>query len=137
MDLSIIRLLFDAGLFVLIWLVQLVVYPSFIYYDKQKLVIWHKQYAFGLSVIVIPLMLGQLLVATSQLLKFPTSETIIGFILVILVWIATFALFVPIHNEISKHRATDGLLKKLVSRNWLRTFLWTFIFGLSILNYLN
>jgi hypothetical protein len=36
MDINIIRLLFDAGLFVLIWMIQLSVYPSFLYYEKQN-----------------------------------------------------------------------------------------------------
>jgi hypothetical protein len=67
MDFNIIKLLFDAGLFVLIWMVQLMVYPSFLYYEKQNLVKWHNHYVKGLAIIVIPIMFGQLIIAIIQL----------------------------------------------------------------------
>lgn len=132
MDINIIRLLFDAGLFVLIWMVQLVVYPSFLYYEKQNLVKWHNHYTKGLSIIVIPLMFGQLIMACIQLVELPSIETIISLLMVCAVWISTFVQFVPIHNKISKNKVTEKLLQQLVNRNWLRTLLWTLIFGWSI-----
>ena len=128
MDINIIRLFFDTGLLVLIWMVQLVVYPSFLYYEKQNLVKWHKNYTSGLSIIVIPLMFGQLIVVSIQLYRLVSAETIISLLLVISVWILTFKQFVPLHDKISKNKVTDKLLKLLVIRNWLRTILWTFIF---------
>lgn len=132
MDINIISLLFDAGLFVLIWMVQLVVYPSFIYYEKQNLVKWHKHYTKGLAIIVIPLMFGQLIIASVQMVQLQSIETILRFILVSAVWISTFTQFVPIHNKITQNKATEKLLKQLVNRNWLRTLLWTLILGWSI-----
>lgn len=132
MDINIFRLLFDAGLFVLIWMVQLVVYPSFLYYEKQNLVKWHNQYSKGLAIIVIPLMFGQLIIAIIQLVQLSSIETIISLLMVCVVWIATFAQFVPIHNKITKNKATEKVLKHLVNRNWLRTLLWTLIFGWSL-----
>ena len=132
MDINIIRLLFDAGLFVLIWMVQLVVYPSFLYYEKQNLVKWHNHYSKRLAIIVIPLMFGQLIIASIQLVELSSIETIISLLMVCAVWISTFVQFVPIHNKISKNKVTEKLLKQLVNRNWLRTLLWTLIFGWSI-----
>jgi hypothetical protein len=132
MDINIIRLLFDAGLFVLIWMIQLVVYPSFHYYEKQNLVKWHNLYTKGLAAIVIPLMFGQLIIAIIQLVQLSSIETIISFFMVSAVWISTFVQFVPIHNKITKNKVTEKLLKQLVNRNWLRTLLWTLIFVWSI-----
>lgn len=132
MDINIIRLLFDAGLFVLIWMVQLVIYPSFLYYEKQNLVKWHNHYTKGLTIIVIPLMFGQLIMASIQLVELSSIKTIISFLMVCAVWISTFVQFVPIHNKISKNKVTEKLLQQLVNRNWLRTLLWTLIFGWSI-----
>lgn len=126
------RLLFDAGLFVLIWMVQLVVYPSFLYYEKQNLVTWHKHYALGLSMIVIPLMFGQLILSGMQAYRLASTDAVISFILVISVWILTFVIFVPIHSKISENKATKAILKQLVNRNWLRTILWTVIFCWSL-----
>jgi len=132
MDINIIKLLFDAGLFVLIWMVQLVVYPSFLYYEKQNLVKWHNHYAKGLAIIVIPLMFGQLIIAIFQLVQLSSIENIISLLMVCAVWISTFVQFVPIHNKITKHKATEKLLKQLVNSNWLRTLLWTLLFGWSL-----
>lgn len=132
MDINIIRLLFDAGLFVLIWMVQLLIYPSFLHYEKQNLVKWHNQYSKGLAIIVIPLMFGQLIMAIIQLVQLSSFETIISLLMVCAVWISTFVQFVPIHNKITKNKATEKLLKQLVNRNWFRTLLWTFIFGWNI-----
>ncbi len=132
MEIATIRLLFDSGLVVLIWMIQLVVYPSFLYYEKDNLIKWHKHYTSRLSLIVIPLMFGQLILAVIQLVQFPAIETMVGLSLVIAVWISTFLLFVPIHNQIFKNNSTITLLKQLVKRNWLRTILWTLICCWSI-----
>ena len=50
----------DFGLLVLIWMVQLVVYPGFKYYQRERLLEWHARYTSRISYIVGPLMLGQL-----------------------------------------------------------------------------
>lgn len=136
MDIQTIRLIFDSGLLVLIWLVQLLVYPSFLYYEKQNLLIWHKKYTSAISMIVIPLMFGQLIIATIQCIKLPDAQSIISLILVIVVWIITFLQFVPIHNKITQNLATGTLLKRLIKRNWWRTLLWTLIFCWSIFSHL-
>jgi len=132
MEIATIRLLFDSGLVILIWMIQLVVYPGFLYYEKDSLIKWHKHYTSRLSLIVIPLMFGQLILAVIQLVQFPAIETIVGLSLVIAVWASTFLQFVPIHNQILKNNSTVTLLKQLVKRNWLRTILWTLIFCWSI-----
>ena len=56
-----ITLLVDIGLVVLIWMVQLIVYPSFTFYSKENLVNWHQKYTARIAVIVIPLMFLQLI----------------------------------------------------------------------------
>jgi uncharacterized protein YacL len=132
MEINTVRLLFDTGLLVLICMVHLLVYPSFAYYDKEILVIWHKRYAFGLSLIVIPLMFGQLITASMQWFNTPSAETLISVLLVISVWILTFIQFVPLHKKIAANKATPALLQRLVGRNWWRTILWTVIFCWSI-----
>lgn len=135
MELDLMRLCCDFGLVVLVWMVQLVIYPSFQYYEPQNLVTWHRRYATRLSMIVMPLMFGQLLIASLQCFRMSSTENSISLGLVIMVWIVTGIQFVPIHNKIANNDATPDLLKQLVDRNWWRTLLWTFIFSWSV--YLN
>lgn len=137
MDINSIRLLFDTGLLVLIWIVQLLVYPSFLFYDKSNLFKWHAHYSLRLSFIVIPLMFGQIIATGVQIFPLPTTASIISLFLVISVWILTFLQFVPIHKKIAQNKASEVLLKQLVKRNWVRTILWTLIFCWSIFNHLH
>jgi hypothetical protein len=128
MALDIIRLLIDFGLVVLIWMIQRIVYPSFLYYNTQDLAAWHKEYTSRFSAIAVPLMFGQLGISIYQLIISTNLHTVASVAIIILVWIATFFQFVPIHSDISKERANEKILKALVNKNWLRTFLWTLLF---------
>lgn len=128
MTIELLRLLFDFGLLVLIWLVQLVIYPSFKFYQKEKLLKWHEKYTLGISVVVIPLMFGQLISSILQLVESQNTYTIGSLILITIVWAITFSQFVPIHGKIAAGKADEVFLKRLVNINWSRTFLWTLIF---------
>ena len=128
MNLSILGLLFDFGLLVLIWMVQLIIYPSFKFYSKTDLLLWHKKYTAAISIVVIPLMFGQLITAVLQAIYAPNWLNLGCLILISLVWISTFSQFVPIHKTISTGKITSKLLQQLVQKNWLRTALWSLIF---------
>jgi DMSO reductase anchor subunit len=132
MTLSLIRILLDFGLFVLIWIIQLVVYPSFGYYSQESLLKWHNKYTRRITYVVLPLMLGQLLISGIQLWNITSFYTVSSFLIVILLWVSTFFQFVPLHNDISKGNFSKKTLENLVKKNWLRTGLWTLLFFISI-----
>ena len=134
MDIGNLRILFDTGLLILIWMVQLVIYPSFLFYKNEGLANWHKKYTISISYIVAPLMIGQLGIAIYQLIITDYSFTIIYFILVAFNWFITFRVFVPLHSKIAKGIQDKVMLKKLVFYNWLRTVVWTLIFIMSLFN---
>ena len=136
MTIELIRLLIDFGLVILIWMVQLNIYPSFRYYTREDLVRWHQKYTLGIAVIVIPLMFGQLGIYGYQLFESQALFPILGFAIVILQWILTFAIFVPLHNAIGQNLHSEQTLRKLVKRNWWRTILWTALFVWSLFEYL-
>lgn len=137
MKLSILRLLFDFGLLVLIWMVQLIIYPSFQFYSENDLLPWHEKYMVAISFVVIPLMLGQLITAIFQLIHDRNCFSIASMMLITLVWIATFTQFVPLHDAITSGKTTKPLLEELVFKNWIRTGLWTIIFSLTFIKALN
>ncbi|SKB66671.1 hypothetical protein SAMN05660866_02703 [Maribacter arcticus] len=123
-----IRLICDTGLFVLIWIVQLIIYPSFSYYKHDDLFKWHDIYTKRIAVIVIPLMVGQLITSSIQVYFNPYFYTITSSLLVIGVWLSTFLVFVPLHTNLSKREEVELSIKKLKLHNWLRTLLWSLIF---------
>lgn len=132
MGIDSLRLIFDTGLVILIWIVQLIIYPSFNYMKEQDLIRWHKKYTVRIGCIVMALMLGQLGIYITQFLQQPEFYSSVSLVLIILVWSSTFLQFVPMHRKISNERIPDGLLDRLVHLNWVRTSLWTVVFMSSL-----
>ncbi len=134
MTIAIIRLFLDFGLVVLIWIIQRIVYPSFLHYSTENLVVWHREYTSRFIFIVIPLMLAQLGISIYQVITFTNLYTLLSLVIIILIWISTFLQFVPIHSNISKGNVSEKMLKVLVKKNWLRTVLWTLLFLYTFFN---
>jgi len=132
MDLSIVRLVIDFGFMVLIWAVQLVIYPSFNYYQSSNLVSWHQSYTKRVTWIVLPLMTSQLIIATVQLFREITTHTVSSSLIIVILWLSTFLIFVPLHQKIDRGHAETAITEKLVRYNWLRTLLWTLLFVISL-----
>ena len=128
------RIAVDFGLLVLIWLVQLIIYPSFQYYSPAELAVWHPKYSNLITVIVGPLMLAQMLLVGWQVLNRFSIVTLVSAVLVGLMWASTAFQAVPIHNAIAAGNATSETLNRLVSINWVRTAGWTLIFGLGLID---
>ena len=51
----------DVALAMLLWLVQLVIYPAYLSIDKKQFPAWHHRYMRTISFVVIPLILAQAL----------------------------------------------------------------------------
>ena len=67
MSIAVLRLGIDFGLVVLIWMIQLIVYPSFLHYTTTNLIKWHRKYTPLIGYIVGPLMLLQLGISIYQI----------------------------------------------------------------------
>ena len=133
MSITILRLLIDFGLVVLIWIVQRIVYPGFLFYKPDDLIKWHSVYTSRFTFIVMPLMLGQLGISIYQLIIKIELYTVLSLMIIILIWLSTFLQFVPVHNEIHKGKFSHKKLDSLIKKNWIRTFLWTVLFLYSLL----
>lgn len=126
------KLLSDFGLFVLIWIVQLIIYPSFQYYAKEDLIKWHHVYTQRITIVVLPLMLGQLVLSFWLLYdNYRQFYEVVNIILVVLTWATTFSIFVPLHNNISKATAIQQTTSKLIHWNWMRTLIWSLVLILT------
>ncbi|GMN05463.1 hypothetical protein MTsPCn5_08510 [Croceitalea sp. MTPC5] len=129
-------LLFDTGLLVLIWLVQLVIYPGLKHYSLKNLKKWHRSYTKRITVVVLPLMFGQLLFTTLLAIKVFDTLNTIKLLMVITAWVLTFSIFVPLHGNIENTNENEAITKKLVVRNWSRTILWSLIFTIGLIRIL-
>ena len=126
-----IRLSVDSGLFILVWLVQVIIYPSFLYIDREKLNYWHRLYTGKILYFVGPLMFIQTGVIALQLLFDPLIFLPDG-LLLIGIWINTFFIAIPIHEAIDRDETVEGHLPKLLRVNRWRAWMWTGLVLLSV-----
>ncbi len=124
-NLQLVGLFVSWGLVVLIWIIQLVHYPSFRFIDSTKFTDFHRHHTRSITVIVMPLMLAELII--SFLLGYQNGfrflETTV-LIMVIGIWLSTFLIQIPLHDRLSTGD-NSKVVTKLVNTNWIRTFLWT------------
>lgn len=130
-----LALLFDFGLLILIWMVQLIIYPSFLYYERNNLITWHQKYTGLITIFVAPLMFGQLGCSVYDLINDLQILSMVKLGLIFLVWLSTFLYFAPTHGKISKGDFSEKTLHELVKRNWFRTLTWTLVFIFTFLNF--
>ena len=136
MSLTLIRLLFDIGLVVLIWLVQLIIYPSFLFYERNNLKRWHYNYTKKITYIVLPLMMGQFIIAVIHLFNDFSIFSLGSFLIIVSLWIITILIFIPLHNKVSTDYVNQSIINKLIRLNWIRTLLWSGLFVLNLLHYI-
>ena len=127
------RVAVDFGMLILIWLVQLIIYPSFEYSAREGFEQWHEKYTGMITLVVLPLMLAQISLAIWQIYDGDRGwETLTAFGLIVFCWLVTFALSVPAHNQLQELGNDLDTVRWLVLTNWLRTIGWTAVSLLSI-----
>ena len=107
-----------------IWVIQLLHYPSFHFINDQKYIEFQHFHMQRISFIVVPVMLIELASALLLAYFFESSLTIILLALVFGIWAITFIFFTNMHQKL-----TDGydhsIVDRLVQINWSRTALWS------------
>ena len=129
-----VYLLISFGLVVLIWLVQLIIYPNFQYLSDIKRIQWHKVYTPRITAVVAPLMILQFLLSAILLFYTISFFTISSILLILLNWLITFVYFVPLHVKLNQNKVNYKSLQGLVTVNWYRTALWSLIFLIALIN---
>ena len=107
-----------------IWVIQLLHYPSFHFINDQKYIEFQHFHMQRISFIVITAMITELASALLLAYFFESSLTIILLALVLGIWAITFIFFTNMHQKL-----TDGydhsIVDRLVQINWARTALWS------------
>lgn len=132
MELHEFRTLLDFGMVVILWLVQLVIYPSFLTCDPSRLVDWHKTYTQRVSWIIIPIMFTQLPLMLWLTVSEQEIADISALFCLLLCWVLTFSVSVPLHRKIDAGDTRRETLERLIKTNWPRTILWSLVFLLGL-----
>ncbi|MFT5198381.1 MAG: hypothetical protein ACI87O_001038 [Planctomycetota bacterium] len=133
-DLFLIHVACTWALVGLIWIVQWVQYPGFRLVGEAQWKDFHESHCARIAWVVAPLMFGEVVTGIA-LLVWPLSGVSreflsVGLGLILVIWVSTAALSVPLHHQLKHHNPKTQ--QRLVLTNWVRTIAWT-IRGLGAL----
>lgn len=131
--LPVIRTAVDAGMAVLILLVQLVIYPSFRVIADDIFTAWHRKYVAAIGFIVIPLILVQAVCIAIQLLKAQDWTILLSAAAMLGAWIVTFTVSAPYHRKLQQSGKNPDTINRLIDTNWLRTVCWMIVFATGLI----
>lgn len=107
-----------------IWVIQLIHYPSFTHIAPQQFLQFHAQHTMTMGYIVGPMMVIELTTGLWLLMNKADIFSVTHFALVIVLWALTFFVSVPLHNKLTQ--GYDPLvINRLINTNWPRTIIWT------------
>jgi hypothetical protein len=113
------------GLLILIWLVQIIIYPGLVRIPSHDFVNYHAWYVTRITLVVVPLMISEITIAIAWFfLQDNLFYPIMAGGLVILAWCSTFIFQVPIHKSLQAGK-DKSKIRRLVATNWIRTVAWS------------
>ena len=119
-----VNLLSTSVMVGVIWVIQLLHYPSFHFINEKKYIEFQHFHMQRISFIVIPVMLIELASALLLSYFFRSSLTIILLALLLGIWGITFIFFTNMHQKLT-NGFDPSIVDKLVKINWSRTALWS------------
>ncbi len=122
-----IHLLSNSFLLAIIYQTQLITYPTFLEISPKKFNKYHKNYVNVITYLVAPFMVLELSTLVVIIYNNKGFLLIKSLLTLIVIWLVTFIVMVPIHNNISK-KYKSSQIRRLINYNWIRTILWTLKF---------
>lgn len=119
----------SAAMCGLIWFVQVVHYPLFARIEGVSSSGFADENQARTGPVVIPFMLVEgltaAIIAWSPPPGVPRPAAIAGLAVVIVIWLSTACLQMPLHARLSREGHSATAVAALVRSNWLRTVLWS------------
>ena len=121
-----VHLIVTSAIVGVIWMVQSVHYPSFLYVDKNKYKLFQEFHMSRIGFIVVPLMAVELITGALLLIIYKLSSIYFfsSMLLLVGIWFLTAIVFTRIHSKLL-NGYSEKLIHDLVSFNWIRTIMWT------------
>ena len=108
----------------IIWVIQLLHYPTFHFIKESNYVEFQHFHMQRISFIVVPAMILELLSAFMLVYYIRSNLLIICLIILLVIWLITFVFFTKLHQSLLG--GYDKIIvDKLVQINWSRTVLWS------------
>ena len=121
-----LHLIATSMMVAIIWMVQILHYPSFLFVDKQQYTEFQHFHMKKISYIIVPIMLLELFSGFGILFYIEKAQLSLytSLTLLVLIWVITGLFFTKYHTELSKKYNRNTILR-LIRFNWIRTVLWT------------
>ena len=108
----------------IIWVIQLLHYPTFHFIKESDYVEFQHFHMQRISFIVVPVMIIELLSGFMLVYYFRSNLLILCLIILLVIWLITFVFFTKLHQSLLG--GYDKIIvDKLVQINWSRTILWS------------
>ena len=109
-----------------IWVIQLVHYPSFHFVELKQYTTFQRFHMARISYVVIPVMLTELFTLILIVISMDQIDTLVlaSAVLLIFIWLMTAVFFSSAHQKLTLGY-DQTVVDKLVKLNWGRTLLWT------------
>ena len=109
-----------------IWVIQLVHYPSFHFIELKQYATFQRFHMSRISFVVIPAMLTELFTLILFIISTDPIDTLVTVsgLLLVLIWLMTAVFFSGVHQKLTLGY-DKTFVDKLVKLNWGRTLLWT------------
>ena len=122
----IIHLIATSVMVGVIWIIQLVHYPSFHFIELKQCTTFQRFHMSRISYVVIPAMLTELFTLILIIISMDQIDTLVlaSAILLIFIWLITAVFFSGVHQKLTLGY-DQTVVDKLVKLNWGRTLLWT------------
>ena len=108
----------------IIWVIQLLHYPTFHFIKESDYVEFQHFHMQRISFIVVPVMIIELLSGFMLVYYFRSNLFILCLTILLVIWLITFVFFTKLHQSLLG--GYDKIIvNKLVQINWSRTVLWS------------
>ena len=108
----------------IIWVIQVVHYPSFHFIGNSRYISFQKFHMERISYIVIPVMLVESISGFLLIYDELNLILLISMVLLLSIWMLTVFFFASVHQKLVSGYQVE-MVAKLVKINWVRTLLWT------------
>ena len=109
-----------------IWVIQLVHYPSFHFIESKQYTTFQRFHMSRISYVVVPAMLTELSTLIFLIIFMDQIDTLVTVsgLLLIIIWLMTAVFFSGVHQKLTSGY-NKTVVNNLVKLNWGRTLLWT------------
>lgn len=132
-DIVFFHVITTVAMTIVIWVVQVIIYPMFLYVSTSDFPMYHSVYSRRITMLVAPLMVVELCSGFGlfffrehhHIVQYVSPFCLIANCLVLaVIWFCTLFLHVPQHDYLSNgwHEET---IRALIRTNRIRTALWT------------